>query len=65
MHGSYQALSGGYGHEALVDFTGGIGEFIDLTGNPNGEKLAKYLGRTHRRKTLIVASIEVSAVERD
>ena len=30
LNGSYQALDGGYIHRALIDFTGGICEAIDL-----------------------------------
>ena len=30
LHGSYEHLSGGFFSEAMVDFTGGVPEFIDL-----------------------------------
>jgi hypothetical protein len=31
LHGSYEALNGGSMHEALVDFTGGCSEKINMT----------------------------------
>ncbi len=61
IHGSYQALESGYSHDALVDFTGGIGEFItikDYAENPT--RLFKLLLRTYNMNSLLCCNIGVS-----
>lgn len=58
--GSYEALEGGYSHEALVDFTGGVGEFLNLQrleGEPDPRVFA-YLLRVHNRNSFICATID-------
>ena len=61
LHGSYQALEGGYAHDALVDFTGGIGEFFDLRSeNVDVESIFPKMRRTfNNMNSLICAAIEV------
>ena len=45
MAGCYEALSGGQTGDAMVDFTGGVDEMIDLVGGG-------YRGDDQKRKTL-------------
>ena len=59
LHGSYQALEAGYAIDALVDFTGGIGEFVDLRRETQTHKLQKRVARLHRMDSFLCAAIEV------
>ena len=44
LHGSYEHLEGGFFSEAMVDFTGGVPEFIDLRKySENREELYKKI----------------------
>lgn len=38
MHGSYEALADGHLADALVDFTGGVSETLDLKSNDYDEQ---------------------------
>lgn len=66
MAGSYEALEAGNTGDALVDFTGGVCESINLKDggyNQDLEKrqaLFKSMERAMREKSLISASIRVS-----
>ena len=74
VHRSYQALNFGYSQDALVDMTGGIGEFIDLHGAigvrvcedeeqkvNNITKLFKRLKRLEKKKcSFMCTAINVS-----
>lgn len=65
LAGCYQALDGGNTADALVDFTGGVSEPIDLTegGFANDEvkrnQLFERVLKVHSRGGLISASIKV------
>lgn len=67
LAGCYQALDGGNTADALVDFTGGVSEPIDLTegGFAHDEakrnELFERVLKVHSRGGLISASIKVSA----
>ena len=69
MAGSYEALEAGNTGDALVDFTGGVCESISLKDggySQDQEKrlvLFKSMQRAMRDKSLIGASIRVSAVQ--
>jgi len=71
LFGCYEALDGGGLEEALVDFTGGVAETIELqTGEYHDEasrmKLFDVLKREIRNKSLAAAAIPVSlSVEHD
>ena len=66
MAGSYEALEAGNTGDALVDFTGGVCESVNLKDggyNQDLEKrqaLFKSMERATREKSLISASIRVS-----
>ena len=60
MHGSYQALELGFAIDALVDFTGGIGELIDLNQEEDVNKLQKRLLKLQKMDSFLCAAIEVS-----
>ena len=60
VHGSYEALVSGYSHDALVDFTGGIGEFIDLVKNPDKDRIYNFIKRVFKRNSMICCAIDVS-----
>ncbi|KAM9310995.1 calpain-5-like [Gastrophryne carolinensis] len=64
--GSYEALDGGSTAEALIDFTGGVSEPIDLleanyTTDEEKKKLFKMMMKAHSRSSLICTSIRPSA----
>ena len=67
MAGSYEALSGGQTGDALVDFTGGVNEAIDIReGGYQGDDLKQQelfvkMDHGHKHKSLISCSIAVSA----
>lgn len=67
LAGCYQALDGGNTADALVDFTGGVSEPIDLTegdfANDEGKRnqLFERVLKVHSRGGLISASIKVRA----
>ena len=67
MAGSYEALEAGNTGDALVDFTGGVCESVNLKDggyNQDLEKrqaLFKSMERAMKEKSLISASIRVSA----
>ncbi len=68
LHGCYLALHEGFSQDALVDFTGGIGEFIDLTGrvgvraedeserDNNIQRLYRRLKRLERKGCSLICS---------
>ncbi|XP_075062612.1 calpain-5-like [Mixophyes fleayi] len=63
--GSYEALDGGSTAEALIDFTGGVSEAIDLLEKNLGseeekKKLFKAVMKAHSRASLICSSIRPS-----
>ena len=74
LHKSYQALANGFSQDALVDMTGGIGEFIDLNGSiavkkaesedvipRNRNRLFKRLKKLMRKQcSFLCATIDVS-----
>ncbi|KAH9519602.1 hypothetical protein Btru_003120 [Bulinus truncatus] len=58
LHGSYEGLEGGFTQDAMVDLTGGISEFIDLSDKkkiPNN--LFHLLCTSYTMKTLMGAAI--------
>lgn len=67
LAGCYQALDGGNTADALVDFTGGVSEPIDLTegdfANDEAKRnqLFERVLKVHSRGGLISASIKVGA----
>lgn len=42
LHGSYEALADGHLADALVDFTGGVSETLDLKANDYNEQEDKH-----------------------
>lgn len=70
LAGCYQALDGGNTADALVDFTGGVSEPIDLTegdfANDEAKRNALFerMLKVHSRGGLISASIKVRALSR-
>ncbi|XP_068130170.1 calpain-5-like [Hyperolius riggenbachi] len=63
--GSYEALDGGSTGEALIDFTGGVSEPIDileqnLSTDEEKKKLFKAMEKAHSRSSLICSSIRPS-----
>lgn len=68
LAGCYQALDGGNTADALVDFTGGVSEPIDLTegdfANDEAKRNALFerMLKVHSRGGLISASIKVRAL---
>ena len=65
LYGDYESLAKGYTIDALVDFTGGIAERLDLVAlgvdNPFvGEEVLKTMVNASDNKALMVASIRVS-----
>lgn len=69
MAGSYEALEAGNTGDALVDFTGGVCESINLKDGgysqdlDKRQALFKSMERAMREKSLISASIRVSFLE--
>nr|DBA29908.1 TPA: hypothetical protein GDO54_005959 [Pyxicephalus adspersus] len=64
--GSYEALDGGSTAEALIDFTGGVSEPIDileekLQSDEEKKKLFKAMMKAHSRASLICSSIRPAA----
>lgn len=65
MFGCYEALDGGNTADALVDFTGGVSEPIDLLENGHKEdeekrdELFERVLKVHNRGGLISCSIRV------
>ena len=60
LHGSYEALVGGWTEDALVDFTGGIGSRINL--RKPGEVPSDFFQdilKQDKRNTLMGCSIKV------
>lgn len=66
MAGTYEALEAGNTGDALVDFTGGVGESVNLKegGYANDQKKREELFKTMQKgekdKSLMSASIKVS-----
>lgn len=60
LHGSYEALHGGWTDDALVDLTGGIGQRIHLK-EADETELWKELLHDFQMNSLLGASIYVSA----
>lgn len=69
MHGCYEALDGGNTADALVDFTGGVSQSIDLTANGLKEdedkrsELFEKVLKVHQRGGLISGSIRATSIE--
>lgn len=63
IFGSYLALETGFSHEALVDMTGGIGEFIDVHTIQDRSKFFKMIKRVFKRGSLICSAINVISIE--
>lgn len=59
MVGSYEAMDGGWTEDALVDFTGGIGQRIDLTKTKNPD-FFKFLLNQNNMSTLMGCSINAT-----
>ena len=59
LNGSYQAIEIGYSTDALVDFTGGIGEFLDLKDIKCKEKLFKNMRRIFTKNSFLCSAVEV------
>lgn len=57
--GSYEAMEGGWTEDALVDFTGGIGQRMDLT-KPKGPEFYQFLQRQFKMSTLMGCSINAT-----
>ena len=55
LHGSYEALRGGTMIEAMVDFSGGIGEIYDHENIP--ENLFDILHQSYNRRHMLGASM--------
>ena len=53
VHGSYEALDGGFATEAMEDFTGGVSERFKLQKLPEGIDLFKTMDRAHRKGSLM------------
>lgn len=67
LFGCYEALDGGGLEEALVDFTGGVAETIELKtehydeDEAKREELYEVLRKAIKRKALMAAAIPVSS----
>lgn len=61
IHGSYQALVGGTTSEALVDFTGGLTEYIDIHGEEKDKDIFTIIKKAYERGSLMGASIEATS----
>ncbi|KAG9478196.1 hypothetical protein GDO78_013284, partial [Eleutherodactylus coqui] len=57
LNGSYEALNGGWISEAFVDFTGGVGESVDLKAAP--PNLCQIIRAAVEKKSLMGASINI------
>lgn len=68
LAGSYEALEAGNTADALVDFTGGVCESVNLKDGGYGQDvekrqtLFKSMARAMREKSFISASIRVSTM---
>ncbi len=68
LAGSYEALSGGQTGDALVDFTGGVNEAIDIreggyqSDEAKQQELFVKMEHGHSHKSLISCSIHVCAL---
>ncbi len=64
LHGSYEALEGGWTEDGLVDFTGGLGSQVDLN-NPDKlpdnffEMLHKFFGMSTMMGSCIFVSCSI------
>lgn len=61
VNGSYEALVGGSANDALIDFTGGIGERYTLSEAPSD--LFNIMKKAVGRGYLLSASISVRCIE--
>ena len=67
LAGSYEALSGGQTGDALVDFTGGVNEAIDIreggyqSDEAKQQELFLKMEHGHSHRSLISCSIQVCA----
>ena len=53
VHGSYEALDGGFATEAMEDFTGGVSETYDIKELPEEVDLFETMYRAHKKGSLM------------
>ena len=53
VHGSYEALDGGFTTEAMEDFTGGVAENFNLQELPDDIDLFETMHRAHEKGSLM------------
>ena len=53
LHGSYQALRGGYSQDALVDFSGGIGEILPIKPKTDMSEQFKLISKLIERNSIL------------
>ena len=57
LYGSYEALKGGKTSEALVDFTGGVVESVDLMKKEEAEDVKKRIVKSSKNSSFMSCSI--------
>ena len=61
LNGSYEALKSGKIQDALVDFTGGVGEVMSIQSRP-ADQLFNLMMDIEKMNTLMGSSISVSRI---